>query len=216
MNKPNYNRLFEETLQSSPKGSSLLLHACCAPCSTYCLYRTVEHFDVTLYYSNDNITNKEEWEKRLAELKKLIQIINCGKFEKQPLFPVKLAVKPLDSSAYFDCVIGYEGEREGGTRCDLCYEMRLSDTASLAKANGFDYFGTTLTVSPYKNSFKLNQIGNTLESTVGVKFLQSDFKKLGGYSESIRLSEKYGLYRQHYCGCPFSLPRQNDKIIISE
>ena len=182
----------------------LLLHACCAPCSTYCLTQLLAHFDVTLYYANDNITDRDEWTKRLGEIEKLVAIVNGGNFVLQPLRPLKLVVEPFDSGRFFDVARGLEQETEGGARCKECFVLRLTDTAKYATENGFDYFGTTLTVSPYKNSRLLNEIGLSLQ-TPNVKWLMADFKKRDGYKQSVALSEKYELYRQHYCGCCYSL-----------
>ena len=181
----------------------LLLHACCAPCSTYCLTQLIEQFDVTLYYANDNITEPTEWEKRLGELVKLVDIVNGGKFVKQSLRPLKLVTQQFDSGRFFDVARGLEGEREGGARCKECFLLRLADTAKFAVDNGFEYFATTLTVSPYKNSKLLNEIGLSLQ-TDEIKWLPADFKKRDGYKQSVELSERYGLYRQHYCGCASS------------
>ena len=161
------------------------------------------HFDVTLYYANDNITERAEWEKRLGELTKLVSIVNGGGFVTQPLRPLKLVTQQFDSSRFFDVASGKENEREGGARCKECFYLRLNDAAQYAAENGFEYFGTTLTVSPYKNSKLLNEIGLSLQ-TPTVKWLSSDFKKRDGYRQSVALSERYGLYRQHYCGCIFS------------
>lgn len=202
----NYDILFERykseiDADNPPK---LLLHACCAPCSTYCLTRVLDAFDVTLYYSNDNITNEAEWQKRLHELEKLVAVVNEKRFETQPLRRLKLVVSPFDAAKFFTAVIGQEQEREGGARCVTCFNLRLADTAKYAADNGFELFGTTLSVSPYKNSRLLNETGASLQTNT-VKWLFADFKKRGGYNESIRLSQKYGLYRQHYCGCEFSL-----------
>lgn len=188
----------------------LLLHACCAPCSTYCLTRVLPYFDVTLYYSNDNITDSSEHAKRLAELIKLVDIVNGGQFEVQPLRKLKLVKTTLCADNFYKAAKGLEQEREGGTRCTECFKLRLLETFSYAQTYGFDLFGTTLTVSPYKNSQLLNEIGLALQTDT-VKWLSSDFKKHGGYLESIRLSNKYSLYRQHYCGCEFSL-RQMQEI----
>lgn len=201
----NYDILFERykseiDADNPPK---LLLHACCAPCSTYCLTRVLDAFDVTLYYSNDNITNEAEWQKRLHELEKLVAVVNEKRFETQPLRRLKLVVSPFDAAKFFTAVIGQEQEREGGARCVTCFNLRLADTAKYAADNGFELFGTTLSVSPYKNSRLLNETGASLQTDT-VKWLFADFKKRGGYNESIRLSQKYGLYRQHYCGCEFS------------
>ena len=182
----------------------LLLHACCAPCSTYCLTQLLEHFDVTLYYANDNITDRAEWKKRLGELQKLVDIVNGGKFVTQPIRALKLVTQPFDSSRFFAVAKGLEKEREGGARCKECFSLRLGDAANFATVNGFDYFGTTLSVSPYKNSQLLNEIGLSLQ-TDALKWLPADFKKRDGYKQSIALSQKYELYRQHYCGCASSM-----------
>ena len=185
----------------------LLLQVCCAPCATYCLTRLIAHFDVTLYYANDNITAPDEWQKRLGEVQKLVETVNGGKYEVQPIHPLKLVVQQQDSSRFFAVAKGLEQEKEGGARCKQCFNLRLTDTQKYAAENGFDYFGTTLTVSPYKNSQLLNEIGLTLQ-TDKLKWLTADFKKQNGYAESIRLSQKYELYRQHYCGCCYSIAEQ--------
>ena len=186
----------------------LLLQVCCAPCATYCLTRLLKHFDITLYYANDNITDNAEWQKRLGEVKKLVEIVNSDKFEVSTIRPLKLVVQEQDSSRFFAIAKGLESEIEGGARCKECFALRLSDTRTYAQEEGFHYFGTTLTVSPYKNSQLLNEIGLSLQSDT-VKWLMSDFKKQGGYNESIRLSRKYDLYRQHYCGCCYTFPTNN-------
>ncbi|MDE7454766.1 MAG: epoxyqueuosine reductase QueH [Clostridia bacterium] len=209
----NYDILFEQVkngIDISSNPPKLLLHACCAPCSTYCLTRVLPYFDVTLYYSNDNITNNTEWQKRLDELKKLADIVNSGKFETQPLRPLKLVICALDAQKFYRDVKGLEKEPEGGARCSKCFYMRLSNTLVYAQNNGFDLFGTTLSVSPYKNSQLLNAIGLNLQTDV-VKWLPADFKKHGGYNESVRLSQQYNLYRQHYCGCEFSLQQMQEQ-----
>lgn len=182
----------------------LLLQVCCAPCATYCLTRLLTHFDVTLYYANDNITDDTEWQKRLNEVRKLVDVVNGDKFEISAIRPLHLVVRELDASRFFDKARGLEAEKEGGARCKECFALRLSDTQKYAEENGFHYFGTTLTVSPYKNSQLLNEIGLSLQTDT-VKWLTADFKKQGGYNESIRLSQKYNLYRQHYCGCCYSI-----------
>lgn len=208
MNTTNYDVLFNkyvENLQKA-KAKKLLLHVCCAPCATYCLTRLLPYFDITLYYSNDNITVDGEWQKRLNEVQKLTDIINGGQFEVNGIANVKLISKPLDRSKFFEASKGLEKEREGGLRCKECFNLRLSDSVQYAKENGFDLVATTLTVSPYKDSKLLNEIGLSLTTNCGnLQWLPSDFKKHNGYAESIRLSQKYGLYRQHFCGCAFSL-----------
>lgn len=208
----NYDILFEQfkntiDINNPPK---LLLHACCAPCSTYCLTRVLDKFDVTLYYANDNITDNAEWQKRLDELYKLVEFVNGGRFEQQPLRPLKLIVQPFNVEKYYNAVRGQENEREGGARCATCFKLRLADTLNYAQANGFELFGTTLTVSPYKNSQLLNSIGLSLQ-TDKTQWLPADFKKHDGYNESVRLSQKYNLYRQHYCGCEFSLRQMQEQ-----
>ena len=181
----------------------LLLQVCCAPCATYCLTRLITHFDVTLYYANDNITDPKEWQKRLGEVQKLVEIVNSGNYEVAAIRPLKLVVQQQESARFFEAAKGLEQEKEGGARCKQCFILRLSDTQKYALEKGYDYFGTTLTVSPYKNSRLLNEIGLTLQTTE-LKWLTADFKKQNGYNESIRLSQKYNLYRQHYCGCSSS------------
>ena len=208
----NYDKALEKIKEQIDKNAPprLLLHACCAPCSTYCLTQLLEHFDVTLYYANDNITDGTEWTKRLGEIEKLVDIVNDGKFALLPLRPLKLIVQPFDSARFFAVAKGKENEKEGGARCKECFYLRLDDTARFAAKNSYDYFGTTLTVSPYKNSQLLNEIGLSLETDT-VKWLSSDFKKRDGYKQSIELSSKYALYRQHYCGCCYSVAEQADK-----
>lgn len=202
MSNFNYDLEFEK-IKAESGGKRLLLHACCAPCSTYCLTQVLDAFDVTLYYANDNITDREEWEKRLAELRKLVEIVNGGNFEMTPKYPLKLVVQPFDSARFYKVAQGLEGEKEGGARCAQCFELRLADAYGYAEKHGFDLFATTLSVSPYKNSRLLNEIGLRLQSEK-TQWLPADFKKRSGYNESIRLSQKYNLYRQHYCGCEFS------------
>lgn len=201
----NFDRAFEILkgeidVTAPPK---LLLHACCAPCSTYCLTQVISHFDVTLYYANDNITDRGEWEKRLRELEKLVGIVNGGKFVVQPLRALKLVTQSFDSDRFFNVARALEKEREGGARCKECFYLRLGDAQKFASENGFDYFTTTLSVSPYKNSQLLNEIGLSLQ-TPTLKWLPADFKKRDGYRQSVELSERYALYRQHYCGCVYS------------
>ncbi len=170
---------------------SLLLHACCAPCASYPLELLAPHFDVTLLYYNPNITEREEYEKRLSELKRLshefgFNVIDGG----------------FSETAFFDAVKGLEREPERGSRCTVCFDMRLKETARIAK-DKFDYFATTLTLSPLKNASLINEIGKGYSSE-RTKYLPTDFKKEGGNQRSIELSKKHNLYRQNYCGCLFS------------
>lgn len=214
MNTANYDVLLTQYIQNikTEKPPKLLLHVCCAPCATYCLTRLLPHFDITLYYSNDNITVNGEWQKRLDEVQKLTDIINGGQFEANGIANVKLIANPLDCNKFFEASKGLEKEKEGGLRCKECFNLRLSDSVKYAKENGFDLVATTLTVSPYKNSKLLNEIGLSLADNCGtLQWLPSDFKKHNGYAESIRLSQKYGLYRQRFCGCAFSLTDLTEK-----
>lgn len=202
-----FEKIKDEIVSSNPP--QLLLHVCCAPCATYCLTRVLDKFDVTLYYANDNITARDEWDKRLNEIRKLVDVVNDGKYEALPLRPLKLVVQDFDNGRFFATAKGLEQEKEGGARCKECFVLRLTDTRNYANEHGFDAFGTTLTVSPYKNSQLLNEIGLNLQ-TEDLKWLPSDFKKQNGYKQSILLSQKYDLYRQHYCGCCFSLAEQQN------
>ena len=176
---------------------SLLLHACCAPCSSACLEYLNENFDITVFYYNPNISPKEEFEKRLNEEKRLVREM-----------PLSGELKVIDGEYNYDefleAVKGLEGAPEGGERCFKCYRLRLEKTAALAKDKGFDYFCTTLSISPLKNSQKINEIGEAVAEEYGVKWLPSDFKKKNGYKRSIELSKQYDLYRQNFCGCVFS------------
>lgn len=210
MNKTNYDLLFRaetEKLKRANNKPQLLLHACCAPCSTACLTRLTDCFDITVYFYNPNITDRAEYGKRRAELETFLARAYGGS--------VKLLCEPLNASEFYAAVKGFESVKEGGERCFRCYKLRLEKTAETASEKGFDYFTTTLSVSPYKNAAKLNEIGAASAEKYGVKYLFSDFKKGGGYLKSVELSTEYGLYRQDYCGCEFSKTeaenRQNQK-----
>jgi len=205
----NFDQLFLQSKEQR-NGEKLLLHVCCAPCATYCLTQVLDAFDVTLYFANDNITAPDEWAKRLGEVRKLVDVVNDGKFEVTPKFPLKLVVQNFDSARFFVAARGLEHEKEGGARCTECFRLRLTDARDYAAANGYDAFSTTLTVSPYKNAQLLNRLGEQLQ-TEGLTWLPCDFKKRNGYLESVRLSRKYGLYRQHYCGCAFSLSQMQEQ-----
>ena len=178
---------------------SLFLHSCCAPCSSYCLEYLTEYFAITIFYYNPNISPAEEYEKRVEEQKRLINALN-EKVKNKITF-VEGEYKPED---FYAMAKGMEELPEGGERCFKCYEMRLREAAVLAKERGFDYFTTTLTISPLKNAKKLNEIGEKLGMEYGIAHLPSDFKKKNGYKRSVELSKEYGLYRQDYCGCVFS------------
>ena len=175
----------------------LLLHSCCAPCSSYVLEYLTEYFDITVYYYNPNISPMSEYEKRIAEQKRLISEM---KFKNS----VSFIEGTYNHDEFISLTRGLENLPEGGERCSLCYEMRLEAAAQKAAEINADYFTTTLSVSPYKNTPKLNTIGLKLAMEYGVPYLVSDFKKNNGYKRSIELSTEYGLYRQNFCGCIFS------------
>lgn len=197
MNKIDYNAKMKEIISNLTDRPKLLLHSCCAPCSSSVLQRIKEYFDVTVLYYNPNIYPEEEYFKRKQEQIKLLNILN-----------IKLMDCDYIPEEYYQKVAGYECEKEGGARCEKCFYLRLEKTAQLATNNGFDFFGTTLTVSPHKNAEIINRIGEELEKKYGIKFLYSDFKKEDGYLNSIKLSKEYNLYRQEYCGCEFSKPQK--------
>ena len=196
MEKVNYDKILEELISKLDHKPKLLLHSCCGPCSSYVITYLKDYFDITILYYNPNIEPIDEYEKRKKEQIKLINELNIAS--------LTLMDVDYENEVYRNSVIGFEQEKEGGSRCHLCYELRLKKTASLAKQNNFEYFGTTLTVSPYKNATVLNAIGEKLSKEYNVLWLYSDFKKKDGYKESIELSKKYELYRQDYCGCLFS------------
>lgn len=189
----NYNEEMKKIISNLDDHNKLLLHSCCGPCSSSVIERLRDYFNITVIYYNPNIEPKEEYEKRKSEQLRLLN---------------ELGIKFMDidylNNEYHKKIKGYENEPENGLRCPLCFELRLDKTASKAKENNFDFFGTTLTVSPHKNSKIINEIGLKLEEKYGVKFLLSDFKKEDGYKRSIELSKKYNLYRQDYCGCLYS------------
>ena len=193
----NYQLETDKIIKSLDHVPTLLLHACCAPCSSYVLEYLTEYFSVTVYFYNPNITENSEYEKRKNELKRLVK-------EKSFSNPVKMIDGDYSPEVFFNMSKGLEDCPEGSERCFLCYEQRMRSTAQLAKELNFEYFCTTLSVSPHKNAVKLNEIGASLSDEYGVPYLFSDFKKRGGYKRSIELSRQYGLYRQNYCGCIFS------------
>lgn len=199
----NYQRVLERILkeisiqEEHGARKRLLLHSCCAPCSSYVLEYLSEYFEITIFYFNPNISPEAEYHYRVEEEKRLIVAMPFSN-------PVHFLEGEYRPERFLDAVKGYEGEKEGGERCFRCYELRLREAAVLAKKGGFDYFTTTLSISPLKNAEKLNQIGKALAQEYGVSYLFSDFKKKNGYQRSIELSQEYGLYRQNYCGCVFS------------
>jgi len=177
----------------------ILLHSCCAPCSTTAIFSLCEDFDITLCYYNPNIYPKEEYVKRREELIKLVNKVNAEGLN------IKLLDAPDDFDVYEELVKELRNEKEGGARCNVCFDLRLRKVAELAKENGFDLFATTLTVSPHKNSKLINEIGQNVAKDIGVEYLPTDLKKKDGYKKSIELSKKYNLYRQNYCGCKYSI-----------
>ena len=189
------DKLLEQVSKTEPP--RLLLHACCAPCSSYVLSYLSQYFSITILFYNPNITDEEEYEKRKEELLRLIQ-------ELPVLNPISVLEAPWDPESFFAVSRGLEDCPEGGQRCFACYRLRLEKTAKFAQENGFDWFTTTLSISPLKNAAKINEIGEELARQYGVRHLPSDFKKKGGYQQSIVLSKEYHLYRQNYCGCIFS------------
>lgn len=199
MNKRNYQKELEQLISGIEPGKfpSLLLHACCAPCSSYCLEYLSQYFTITILFYNPNISPETEYIKRIDEIKRLIEEL-----------PVKNKVSLIEGrylpGEFYTSVKGLENEPEGGKRCHVCYELRLREAAVTAKKLNFDYFTTTLSISPLKDTEKLNEIGKKLSDEYDVAYLYSDFKKKNGYKRSIELSREYKLYRQNFCGCVFS------------
>ncbi len=200
MVKVNYQKQLDkiiDEIQNNSKTPTLLLHSCCAPCSSYVLEYLSQYFKITVFYYNPNISPKEEYIKRVEEQKRLISQLPV----KNPVDFIEGDYEPQD---FYDIAKGLEQVPEGGERCFNCYKLRLEKTAKLAYDLNMDYFTTTLSISPYKNALKLNEIAEELSEIYSVKNLPSDFKKKEGYKRSIQLSKEYDLYRQDYCGCIFS------------
>ena len=197
----NYQIILDKTLDDIVKNNmkpKLLLHVCCAPCSSYVLEYLTKYFDITVFYYNPNISSIDEYNKRLIEEERFVKEYPFNQI-------IKVIHGKYDNEKFEETIKGLENEKEGGVRCFKCYRLRLEESAKYAKENKFDYFTTTLSISPYKNSDKLNEIGHELEEEYGIKYLYSDFKKKNGYKRSIELSREYNLYRQDYCGCVYSL-----------
>ena len=202
--KVNYQKELEKLLkqlEGEGKVPDLLIHSCCAPCSSYVLEYLSEYFKITVFYYNPNIYPESEYTKRILEQQKLIRDMRFR-------YPVSFLAGKYDKEKFYKMAEGMEELKKGGARCMKCYELRLSETARQAAAGGFDYFTTTLSISPLKNAQKLNEIGERLGREYGVEYLMSDFKKKNGYKRSIELSKEYGLYRQDYCGCEFSISKK--------
>lgn len=220
MNKRNYQKEMEKILegigiygQNNLTPPRLFLHSCCAPCSSYVLEILSLYFQTTVFYYNPNISFEEEYRKRVEEQKRLIAAYNAvgGRY------PIEVIEGDYEPDAFFQIAKGLEHCKEGGERCFRCYELRLRETAKRAAQGGYDYFTTTLTISPLKNAEKLNEIGFALAEEMGISWLPSDFKKKNGYKRSIELSAQYELYRQDYCGCVYSkAERERQKEIHQE
>lgn len=196
MNKRNFDDVMQSKIQeisALKTRPTLLLHACCAPCFTGCIERLKDVFSVTVLFYNPNMDSIEEFNVRYNE-----QVAICN------VFGIKCKKIDYNHQEFLDTVKGKEKDAEGGARCESCFDLRLRKTAEQAKELGFDYFATTLTLSPLKNAEKINRIGTLLDAQIGVNYLPSDFKKKGGYARSIELSKTFNLYRQNYCGCEFS------------
>lgn len=196
----NYQKILDKTIEqhvSRNETPSLLLHACCAPCSSYVLEYLSQFFSITVFYYNPNITEEPEYRKRVAEEQRLISELPAKN-------KISFIEGRYDPERFFEMAKGKEDIPEGGARCFDCYRLRIAETADIAKQHGFDYFTTTLSISPLKNAQKLNEIGGEEAERTGVPYLFSDFKKREGYKRSIQLSAQYNLYRQNYCGCIYS------------
>jgi len=200
MTTQDYNRDMERQLAAEP-GGALLLHSCCGPCSAAVLERLGEHFAVTLFFYNPNVSTEAEYERRLAAQKTVVEQLAVR-------YPVTLITAPYDPAPFERIAAGREAEPEGGLRCTHCFTLRLEETAKRAKADGFSVFTTTLSVSPHKDAKRLNEIGLALGEQYQVSYLPADFKKKDGYRRSVAIAEKLGLYRQSYCGCQWSMERE--------
>lgn len=208
MNKINYQIILDkeiEKIKASANKPTLLLHACCAPCSSYVLEYLSQIFKITLYFYNPNISPEKEYIFRLDELKRLVG-------EMLPESGIEVVNAKYEPELFYEMAKGMEDMKEGGERCFKCYEMRLKKAAIAAKDGGYDYFTTTLSISPHKNAQRLNEIGKALSEEYGVSYLFSDFKKKGGYKRSCELSQQFGLYRQDYCGCVYSKAEALERV----
>ena len=206
--KVNYQKELEKLLKNLEREQrvpTLLIHSCCAPCSSYALEYLSQYFEITVFYYNPNIYPESEYTKRILEQQKLIHDMNLK-------YSVSFLAGKYEKEKFYAVAEGMEHLKEGGARCVKCYELRLTEAARQAAAGGFDYFTTTLSISPMKNARKLNEIGVRVGQEYGVEYLVSDFKKKNGYKRSIELSKEYGLYRQDYCGCEFSMREREERL----
>lgn len=200
----NFDLRMEEQLKNISEGERLLLHACCAPCSSAVLERLGNFFSIVILYYNPNITDNDEYKKRLDEIKNFVSKFNTK-------YPISVIEGRYDPIEFFNIARGLENEKERGARCYKCYKLRLEETAKVAAKEKINYFTTTLSLSPYKNAEWINEIGEELNNIYDSTFLYADFKKKNGYKRSIELSKEYGLYRQDYCGCVYSLRDKENK-----
>lgn len=200
----------------NPEKNRLLLHSCCAPCSSYVLVFLRKYFQITVFYYNPNISFEEEYRRRVEEQKRLI--VELNKQTDKGVYPIEYVDGDFEPDKFYAIAKGLEHAKEGGERCYKCYELRLRKSGIYAKEQGYDYFTTTLSISPLKSAEKLNEIGRALEKELGVTYLLSDFKKKNGYKMSVELSKEYNLYRQDYCGCVYSKEerRQAKQQMISD
>ncbi len=208
MNKQNYHLKMLQMIEEACGGEDvprLLLHSCCAPCSSYCLELLSQHFEVTVFYYNPNIFPPEEYVMRVEEQDRFIKAFPAK-------YPISFVEGSYDTGRFYEMAKGMEQLKEGGERCFACYELRLRESAKYAKAHGFDFFTTTLSISPLKNAAKLNEIGAKLEKEYGIRYLYSDFKKQNGYKRSTEISNEYEMYRQYYCGCVYSKKQRDEEI----
>ena len=204
----NYQKELEkkiQTLHLSEEPPTLLLHSCCAPCSSYVLEYLSQYFKITVFYYNPNITDAAEYELRVKEQERLISQLPAK-------YPIHFVSGVYEPQRFYEMASGLRKEPEGGARCKACFMLRLEETAKLCQKDNYDYFTTTLTISPLKNASLLNQLGEMLSDLYNVNFLNSDFKKKNGYKRSTELSAKYGLYRQDYCGCIYSKVQREQQL----
>lgn len=198
--KENYQKILDKIIQDNEKKGvipRLLMHSCCAPCSSYCIEYLSNFFDITLFFYNPNISYAEEFDKRAKELTRLVNSMKLTR-------PVNVVIEHYEPNEFYNIAKGLEDEPERGRRCEKCFYLRLNESAKYAKEHSFDFFTTTLSISPHKDAQLLNNIGRELSSTHNIPYLYSDFKKKNGYKRSIELSNEFNLYRQNYCGCIYS------------
>ena len=199
-----YFRKFQDTVHNLSERKSLLLHVCCGPCSVYPLLLLDQYFDITIYYGNDNIYPREEYDKRLRELERYLDYIKDEHY-------IKLVIPPDHSESFLDIISPYKHDREGYRRCCICYGLRMKEAFIYAKEHNFDYCTTVMSISGHKNANYINHLGHLLAQRYGVEFLASDFKKGGGLEKNNELNAKLDLYHQDYCGCLYSLAERNKK-----